>query len=126
MALTYESAVKTARMNAVVAQIDGGASAGKLVIGTTGMGAVLATFTLTDPCGTVSGDTLTFDFDPDIEVAATGSGTAAAAIITDSDDNTLISGLTVGLSGTHIILDSVSITSGQRVILQTGTIQHAA
>ena len=126
MAVTYSMSAKTARMTAVVTTIDAGTGAGKLVIGTTGMGTTLATFTLADPCGTVSTDTLTLDFDPDLSTTAAASGTAAAAIITDSDDNTVISGLTVGTSGTDIVLDSASITSGQTVTLATGTIQHAA
>lgn len=125
MAVTYATAVKTARMEAVVTKIDEGASAGKLKIYTTGLGTLLATFTLADPCGTVSGAVLTFDFDPDLSTTAAATGTAAAATITDSDDEVMISGLTVGTSGTDIILDSVSITSGQTVTLTTGTITHA-
>lgn len=124
MAVTYTTAVKTARMNAVVTQIDAGTAAGKLKI-RTAADAVLATITLTDPCGTVTNGVLTFDFDPDISATAGASGTAANAIITDSDDVTIISGLTVGTSGTDIVLDSTSITSGQTVTITAGTITHA-
>lgn len=126
MAVTYSSATKQARLEAVIAKIDAGAGAGKLKIGTAGMASTLATLTLADPCGSASGDTLTFDFDPDIsDASADNTGTAAAAIITDSDDNTIISGLTVGLAATDIILDSTSITAGQTVVIVTGTITHA-
>lgn len=126
MAVTYSSATKQARLEAVIAKIDAGAGAGKLKIGTAGMASTLATLTLADPCGSASGDTLTFDFDPDIsDTSADNTGTAAAAIITDSDDNTIISGLTVGLAATDIILDSTSITAGQTVTITTGTITHA-
>ena len=126
MAVTYTTAVKGARMSAVVAQIDAGAGPGKLKI-RDASNVVLATLTLTDPCGTVSGDTLTFDFDPDItDSSADASGTAANAIITDSNDVTCVSGLTVGASGTNVILDSVSITAGQAVTITTGSFQHAA
>ena len=59
MAITYAAAVRTARLQAVLDAIDADAGAGKLVIGTTGMGTVLATIPLADPAGTVSGDTLT-------------------------------------------------------------------
>lgn len=125
MAVIYAAALRTTRMNAVVTAIDAGAGPGKLKIGTTAMGTVLATLTLTDPCGTVSGDVLTFDFDPDIsDTSADNTGTAAAAIITDSDDNTIVSGLTVGTSGTNVVLDSTSITAGQTVTIQTGTLTH--
>lgn len=126
MAVTYTTAAKNARLQAVADLIDAGASPGKLKI-RDGSNVVLATLTLADPCGSVAGGVLTLDFDPDIEdSSADASGTAANAIITDSADTTVISGLTVGTSGTDIVLDSTSITAGQRVILTTGTITHAA
>ena len=124
MAVTYETAVKTARMQAVVTQIDEGTGAGKLKI-RDGSNNILATFTLADPCGTVSGAVLTFDFDPDISATAGANGTATNAIITDSDDETKISGLTVGVGTGDIQLDSTSITSGQTVTITAGTITHA-
>lgn len=124
MAVTYSTAAKTARLNAVVAQIDAGASPGKLKIRDASNN-ILSTHTLADPCGTVSGAVLTFDFDPDISATASAGGTATNAIITDSADTTVISGLTVGTSGTDIVLDSVSITSGQTVTITAGTITHA-
>lgn len=126
MAVTYSTATKTARMQAVIDKIDAGAGAGVLEIGTTGMATVLAQITLADPCGTAAAGALTFDFDPDVEdSSANASGTAAEARIKDSDGTVVISGLTVSTSGADIIVDSVSITAGQRVILTTGTITHA-
>jgi len=126
MAVTYSTAMKTVRMQAVVDDIDAGAGAGTLEIGTSGMGTVLATFQLTEPCGTVSGAVLTFDMDPDIsDTSADATGTAAAAQIKDGSGVAVITGLTVGTSATDIILDSVSITSGQTVTLAIGTITHA-
>lgn len=125
MAVTYSTAAKTARMQAVIDQIDAGVSPGKLKIRDSG-NVVLATFTLADPCGTAAAAVLTFDFDPDIsDTSADASGTAANAIITDSADTTVISGLTVGTSGTDVILDSTSITAGQTVTVTVGTITHA-
>lgn len=126
MAVTYATAVKTARMQAVADEIDGGAGAGTLEIGTTAFASTLVTFTLADPCGTVAGAVLTFDFDPDLSATASASGTAAEARIKDSDGNVLVSGLTVGTSGADVNLTSTSITSGQTVELTTGTITHAA
>jgi hypothetical protein len=126
MAVTYSTAVKTLRMQAVADAIDAGASSGTLEIGTTAMGSTLATFTLVEPCGTVSGAVLTLDFDPDIsESSADASGTAAAAQIKNGSGTVVISGLTVGTSGTDIVLDSTSITAGQTVTLTAGTITHA-
>lgn len=125
MGVIYAAAVRTARMNDVLTAINQGTGPGKLKIGTTAMGSVLATLTLVDPAGSVSGDVLTLDFDPDIsDTSADNTGTAAAATITDSDDNVIVSGLTVGTSGTNIVLDSVSITAGQTVTITAGTITH--
>jgi hypothetical protein len=126
MAVTYSNAAKEDRLQAVIALIDAGAGPGTLEIGTSAMGSVLAVLTLADPCGSATNGLLTFDFDPDIsDTSANNSGTAAAAQIKDSDGTVVISGLTVGTSGTDIILDSVSITAGQTVTLTTGTITHA-
>lgn len=126
MAVTYSTAVKTARMQAVADKIDAGVGAGTLEIGTTAMGTVLATFQLVEPCGTVSGTVLTLDFDPDIsDTSADATGTAAAAQIKDGGGTVVISGLTVGTSGTDIVLDNTSITAGQTVTLTTGTLSHA-
>lgn len=126
MAVTYSSTAKDARLAAVIALIDGGAGPGVLQIGTASMASVLAEFTLEDPCGAASGGVLTFDFAPDIsDTSANNSGTAAAARIRDSNGVDIITGLTVGTSGTDIILDSVSITAGQTVTITAGTITHA-
>jgi hypothetical protein len=122
MAVTYAAGLKTTRMQAVRDAIDAGA-AGKLEIGTAGMAAVLVTITLADPASTVSGDTLTLAGTPKSGTAS-GTGTAAAARIRTSADADVVTGLTVGTSGTDIILDSVSITSGQTVTINSGTIQH--
>ena len=126
MAVTYSAAVKTLRMQAVADAIDAGVSSGTLEIGTAGMAAVLAVFQLVEPCGTVSGAVLTLDFDPDIsDTSADGTGAAAAAQIKDGDGVAVITGLTVGTSGTDIILDSTSITAGQTVTLTAGALTHA-
>lgn len=126
MAVTYSTAVKTARLNAVVAQIDAGAAASTIEIGTAGFSSTLAILTLADPSATVSGDTLTFDFDPDLTATAAASGTAAAARVKNGDGTVVISGLTVGTSDADLVMDSVSITAGQTVTLTAGTITHAA
>lgn len=123
MAITYTTAVKNARLDVVIAAIDAGSGAGKLEIGTAGMGSVLATITLSDPSGTSGSGVLTLSGTP-LSASATGTGTAAAARIRDSDNNNVVTGLTVGTSGTDIVLDSTSITSGQTVRITSGTITH--
>ncbi len=126
MAVTYSTAAKNARLDAVTTLIDAGVSAGKLKI-RDGSNVVLATLTLADPCApAASGGVLTFDTSPSLEdSSADASGTAANAIITDSADTTVISGLTVGTSGTDIVLTSTSITAGQTVTITSATITHA-
>ena len=123
MAVTYASGVKTTRMQAVRDAIDAGAN-GKLEIGTAGMAAVLATITLADPASSVAGSVLTLLDVPLSDTSADGTGTAAAARIRTSADADVVTGLTVGTSGTDIILDSTSITTGQTVTIVSGTLTH--
>jgi len=124
MSVVYAAALKTARMEEVLAAIDAGAGAGKIKLYTAG-DVLLNTFTLPDPSGSVSGDTLTFDMDPDIEAPAEATGTATKATITDSDDNVIVSGLTVGTAGTNFVFDTNVISAvGQVMKLVSGTIQH--
>lgn len=126
MAVTYTTAVKNARMTAVRDQIDLGAGAGVLQIGTTGMATVLAEITLNDPSGTITGGILTLSGFPKSDTSANAAGTAAAARIRDSAGTDVITGLTVGTSGTDIILDNTNIAAGQTVTINSATITHAA
>lgn len=123
MAVTYTTAVKNARLDAVVSQIG---STGVLEIGTTGMATILATIALNSTAGTSSGGVLTFSGFPKSDTSADNTGTAAAARIrTASGGTDVITGLTVGTSGTDIVLDSVSITAGQTVSINSASITHA-
>lgn len=125
MAVNYNTAVKTARLNAVVTAIDAGSGPGVLEICTAAYGSVLAEITLADPCATVSGGTLTFADFPRGDVSANASGTAALARIKDSDGTVIIDGLTVGTAATDIILGSATITAGNEVQLTSAAINHA-
>lgn len=123
MPVTYTTAVKNARLDAVISQIG---STGVLEIGTAGMATVLATISLANPAGTSDGGVLTFSGMPRIDSAADASGTAAAARIrTASGGTDVVTGLTVGTSGADIILDSVNITAGQQVTINSASITHA-
>lgn len=125
MAVTYSTTVKNNRLDEVTAGIDAGAGAGKLEIGTSGMAATLAVITLNDPSATsATGGVLTLAGFPKSDSSATGTGTAAAARIRTSTNGDVITGLTVGTTGTDIILDSVSITAGQTVTINSATITH--
>ena len=123
MAVNYTTAVKNARLEAVVSQIG---TTGVLEIGTTGMASVLATIALGNPAGTAASGVLTFSGFPRSDTSADNSGTAAAARIrTASGGTDVVTGLTVGTTGSDINLDSVSITAGQTVTINSATITHA-
>lgn len=124
MTVTYTTAVKNARLNAVTTAIG---TTGVLEIGTTGMGTVLATIPLANPAAPgASGAVLTFTM-PQTDTSADATGTAAAARIrTASGGTDIVTGLTVGTSGTEVILNSTSITAGQTVTITSATITHAA
>ena len=125
MAVTYSDAAKEDRFDAVIALIG---ATGKMIIRDSG-NTVLAEFALANPAATVTVPVagtvkMVFDVDPDItDSSANATGTAHNAIITDGT-TTIISGLTVGTSGTDVIIDNTSITSGQAVTLTTGEITH--
>lgn len=126
MAVTYSTAAKNARLDAVIALIDGGTASpinGRLEIGTTGMGTVLATITLAVPCGSAAAGVLTFTM-PQSDASADDTGTAAAAQILDADGTAVITGLTVGVGSEDIVLDSASITAGQTVTINSAAITH--
>lgn len=139
MAVTYSTAVKNARMDAVKAQIDSGSTVaeGYLEIGTAGMAGVIVKFPLRVPgsggaANAASGGVLTLIFDSgtgSATKAATlaGTNTAAAARIRNRDNADVVTGLTVGLSAASpdIVLDSTSITQGQNVTINSATITHA-
>lgn len=121
MSVVYTTALKNARLDEVIAAIG---TSGKLEIGTAGMASVLATITLDATAGTSSGGVLTFSGFPKSDSSADATGTAAAARIRTSANADVVTGLTVGTSGTDIVLDSVSITSGQQVTINSATITH--
>ena len=126
MAVTYTNAVKVARMAAVVTQAG---TTAVLEIGTASMASVLATIALGNPiAGAATGaGVLTLSGFPRSDTSADATGTAAAARIrTASGGTDIITGLTVGLSGADVILDSLSITAGQTVTINSAVFTHAA
>jgi hypothetical protein len=126
MAVNWNAATQTSRMNASLTIIDANASPATLEIGTAAMAATLVTVTLGDPSFSVGGSpaTLTMLGVPK-SGTATGAGTAAAARIKDGGGTIILSGLTVGTSASDIILNSTAISVGQTVTITAGTITHA-
>lgn len=108
---TFTNTAKAAAMNGY----RGAAGSGSLEIQTTG-GVALAVFNISASGGSVTDDVWTLAFDA-TSVTAAGTGTAAQAVIKDDAGADLITGITVGTTGTDIIVDNVSIASGQTVNL---------
>lgn len=134
MSIVYSSTLKNNRMQLVAdliagkvaAAATGTATAGTLVIGTSalsGATGVLASFVLGTTPGTVSGGVLTISGTP-LNATASGTGTAALAELRNNAGTVIASGLTVGTSGTDIIINATAISSGQAVTLTSGTITH--
>lgn len=118
MAVTYATAVKTARITATRDHFADGTL--EIRSGTT----VLATFGLSASGGTISGGTWTLVFD-NSTVSASATGTADNAVIKNSGGTANLTGLTVGLTGSDINLSAVAISSGQNVTLSSASIAHA-
>lgn len=136
MAVNYSASLKTNRLNLVVNALGTataptisttGTAAGTLVIGTSalsGATGVLATINLSTTPATVSGSVLTLSGVP-LSATASATGTAALAELRNNAGTVIVSGLTVGTSATDIIISTTSITSGQTVQVNSGTITHA-
>lgn len=120
----YNATVKHERMNRVIAYIDIGTGHGKIKIGTAGMTAVLVVITLPQkPCASDTNGTMVFLGTP-VAGTATGAGTAAEAVITDSDDNVIVGGLTVSETSGNLLIDSVLVEIGQVITLNSAVITH--
>lgn len=107
--------------------VDGGGSFGVLVIGTSSLAGsgtgVLASFTLQNPSFSYATRTGTLLGVP-LAATASGSGTAAKAELRDSNGVVIINGLTVTASGGggDIIINTVTITSGEACSCTSGTL----
>ena len=125
MAVNYRASLKTTRMEDVRDDIDSGGGPGTIEICTAAFAAVLITFTLSDPASSVAADTLTLLGMPKAANASAG-GTAAVARIKESGGAVVVNNLTVGTSGTDVIISNTTITNGAAYSLTAGTIVHAA
>jgi hypothetical protein len=135
MAVNYSATLKTNRMQLVAdliasktaAASTGAGSAGSLVIGTSslsGATGVLATIPLQNPPGTVSGAVLTISGVP-LTANASAGGTAALAELRNNAGTAIVSGLTVGVSASDVIVTTVTIVNTQPVTVTSGTITHS-
>jgi hypothetical protein len=131
MAIGLSTTVRNARLTAIITALDSGSSGGFLkfydgVRPATGgtVTNLLATLTLSKPSGTVSAGVLTGSAITGAN--ATGTGTATWARLTDQA-GTFVADLSVGTSGTDIILaGSASMTTGQPVSVTSWSITEGA
>ncbi len=99
---------------------------GSLVIGDntlSGATGVLAAVALNATAATVSGPVLTIAGVPLTTTAI--AGIPALAELRNNSGSTIVSGLTVGTSGTDIIVSLSPFTSGGTITVVAGTITHA-
>ncbi|MGE8128992.1 hypothetical protein ACQKQD_18625 [Methylobacterium sp. NPDC080182] len=146
MAVSYITAAATQRLQVVAdgmqgktyAASTGTASAPSLVIGTSSFVNTQGTASVTSsttgvlaiiplPTGgiSVSGRTLTLISSAQ-SATASGSGTAANAAIITNAGTIHTGGLTVGTSGTDVVIGATAISSGQQVTVSSATINHPA
>lgn len=129
--IAYSTAIRNARMSAVLAGIDAGSSAGVLTIygGTrpsTGgtRPTALVTYPLgvasgTKPSGSVSNGALAILTNGSAGVIASNSGTATWASIATSDGDFCLD-CNVGTSGCDINLSTTTIVAGGKISITSG------
>lgn len=131
--MAYSTTVKNDRLQVVADRVagktpsaTGSASAGKLVIGTSALSGgtgVLATISLPTTPFSISAGVATLLGVP-LTATATGAGTAAKAELRDNSDTVIRDGLTVGTSGTHVVIANTTIAIGDDVEVTAATITH--
>ena len=132
MTVEYNNAAANARLAAgLLAPVagqspDGGPGFAQLVIGTaslSGAVGVLATITLQKPNGSIASRVWTLAGVP-FNVTPSANGTAALGELRDSTGLTCISGLTVGTTGTDIIVSTTTFSTSVPTQVSAGTITH--
>ncbi len=133
MTLGMNTALRSARMTAVLTDLDKNASAGFVEIysgtrpatgGAIGGAVLLATCTLSKPTGTVTNGVLTFSaISNGTGTAGAGAGTSATWCRFKDGAGVFVQDGSVGLSGSDLNLSgSVVIATGQTVSITSGTL----
>ena len=126
MAVVYANSLKDTRMTAVITALDSGASSGSpatMEIGNAGFANVLVVINLAFPSFTEATQAINMASTPRSGTAGT-TGTAALARLKDHVGTIIVSGLSVGTSGSDVNLSSLSITATQVVQINSGSITH--
>src|SRR4051812_48528328 len=112
MALNYSTTLKNARLQKTIDAIDGGGAAGTLKIYTAGGALLLSTIPLARPSfATPSGGAMTLAGTPLTDTNAAATGVAALGRFYDSTGTLQVDGMTVGISGTDIIVATTTINA---------------
>lgn len=120
MALTLSTAARNAATDGVVDLVDAGVTdaGGDLVIRDSGNTELVVFVLDATAFGNAATGTASAAGLPKT-IAAVATGTANNALLRDKDNNNIITGLTVGTSGTDVTIDNTSINSGQDVTLNS-------
>lgn len=132
MTLGMNTTLRSARVTAVLTDLDKNASAGFIEIysGTRpatgaaiGAAVLLATCTLSKPCGTVTSGVLNFSaISNGTGTAGAGAGTSATWCRFKDGAGVFVQDGSVGTSGADINLNSVIIATGQTVSITSGAV----
>lgn len=122
MSINYPTAVKNARLQVVATALDAQTAPGTLELyaGAT----VFAIETLAKPSATITNGVLSLAGVP-ITTTVLATGTVTTARLKDGSGTVVADGLTVGTSGTNIIINSTSLVQNQNVTLNSFTITHS-
>ena len=136
MSVNYSTAAANARLAAALnatstaagVSVNGQtAGAGTLVIGTSalsGATGVLCTVVLSStPPFSIASKVATLSGVP-LSATPSANGAAALAELRDSAGNTVVSGLSVGTSGTDVVVSTTTFSTGTPVSVTAGTITH--
>ncbi|MDR3408973.1 MAG: hypothetical protein P4L68_10790 [Methylovirgula sp.] len=110
-------------MTDVLNAIDAQSSPGYMEFCTSSYGTVLVTVPFQKPSFSEASQAITALGVPLSGVAA-NAGTVAIARVKDGSGNVVISGLTVGTSGTDIVLNATAISASQDLSLFSMTLTH--
>lgn len=119
MTVNYSAAVKNSRLAAVAAALN--ANGGGKIALMTAASAVLVNVNLETVIGAAVGGVLTVIASAK-QGTAGAAGAAALAKLTDGAGTTVCDGLTVGTSGTDVVLNDVNIAVSSIVTMNSGTI----
>lgn len=126
-AFFYSTTLKNSRMDAITSAIG---TSGLVKIYTAGGGAttcsgtMLASLALSATAAPASSNGV-LTFNAITNATASAAGTAVCAVITTSVGTAVVDGLTVGTTGTNVVLNSNVISSGQTVSITAASLTHA-